>query len=349
MQTIGITAPPAASGPAAQTIFELGTAYMISAALHVALRLDVADHLAKGPMPVDALASATGANADRLYRVLRALSSVGIFEEQPSRRFASNAAADLLRSEPGSLRDIALFMTNRLHFQIYAEMLHSVKTGQPAVEQATGQPLFELFARDSEDARLFNDAMTSMSAAVMPAILNAYDFGDIGLLVDVAGGHGHVLGSILREYPAMHGVLFDLDHVIAGAHGHLRRIGVTDRCQTVSGNFFTAVPAGGDAYVMKHILHDWDDDQALAILANIRNALGRRPDGRVLLFEMVIPDGSEADLGKLVDLEMMVMPGGRERTADEFDTLFARAGFELTQIVATESPMSVIEARVTPA
>jgi hypothetical protein len=346
MQTIEMTAPPAASGPAAQTIFELGTAYMISAALHVALRLEIADHLAAGPMTVEALASATGVNPDRLYRVLRALASVGIFEEQASRRFASNAAADLLRSEPGSLRDIALFMTNRLHFQVYAEMLHSVRTGRPAVEQATGQPVFDLFARDTEESRLFNDAMTSMSASIVPAVLNAYDFSDIGLLVDVAGGHGHVLGSILRQYPAMRGVLFDLDHVIGGAHGHLRRLGVTEQCQTVAGDFFTSVPAGGDAYLMKHIIHDWDDEQALVILGNIRTALDGRPHGRVLLLEMVVPDGPEPDLSKLADLEMMVMPGGRERTAGEFSALLARAGFELTEIVPTESPISVVEARL---
>ena len=346
MQTVDITAPPAASGPAAQTIFELGTAYMISAALHVALQLDIADHLSGGPMTVDALASATGANADRLYRVLRALASVGIFEEQPSRRFASNAAADLLRRGPGSLRDIALFMTDRLHFQVYAEMMHCVRTGRPAVEQATGRPLFELFARDTEDARSFNDAMTSMSAAVMPAVLNAYNFSGIGLLVDVAGGHGHVLGSILREYPAMRGVLFDLEHVIAGAHGHLQRLGVSDRCQMTAGDFFASVPPGADAYLMKNIIHDWDDEQALAILGNIRTALAGRPHGRLLLLEMIVPDGPDADLGKLVDLEMMVMPGGRERTAEEFDTLLTRGGFELTEIVPTESPLSVIEARL---
>ena len=345
MQSMEMTLPRAASGPAAQTIFELATAYMISAALHVAVRLGIPDRLADGPASVDALATATGVNPDRLYRVLRALASVGIFEEQGFRRFASNPAADLLRSEPGSLRDIALFMTNRLHFQVYGEMLHSVQTGQPAVERVTGTPVFEAFAAGTEDSRLFNDAMTSMSAAVIPAVLNAYDFSEIGVLVDVAGGHGHILSSILRQYPNLRGILFDLEHVVAGAHEHVRSLGVAERCHIVHGNFFEAVPGGADGYLMKHIIHDWDDDQAVVILANIRKALDYRPYGRVVLIEAIVPAGPQADLGKLIDLEMMLMPGGRERTEEEFDALFARAGFEMTRVVPTESPLSVIEAR----
>jgi hypothetical protein len=345
MQTLEKPAP-AAGTAAPETIFQIGTAYMTSAALQVALRLGIPDHLANGSATVDALASATGAHPDRLYRVLRALSSVGIFEELSPRRFAANAAANLLRSEPGSLRDIALFMTSSLHFRVYAEMLHTVRTGQPAVEEVTGMPVFALFERETEEARLFNDAMTSMSAAVMPAVLQAYDFSGIRRLADVAGGHGRVLGSILRAYPAMQGILFDLDHVIAGAPSHLRRLGVADRCQTVAGDFFQSVPAGADAYLMKHIIHDWEDEQALAILGNIRTALADQRDGRVLLLESVIPSGPQPDLGKLVDLEMMLMPGGRERTAEEFGALLARAGFELTRIVPTESPLSVIEAKV---
>jgi hypothetical protein len=346
MQNIEMTAPPAAASAAAQTVFELATAYMISAALHVAVRLRIPDHLAAGPATVETLASATGADADRLYRVLRALASVGIFEEQPSRRFASKPAADLLRSEPGSLRDIALFMTNGLHFHVYAEMLHTVKTGQPAVERVTGKPVFDLFAAETDDSRLFNDAMTSMSAAVVPAVLDAYDFTDIGVLADVAGGHGHVLASILREYPGMRGILFDLEHVVAGAGGHLSRMGVADRCESIAGDFFTRVPAGADAYLMKHIIHDWDDEQALAILGNIRTALAGRPTGRVLLIEAIVPPGPQPDLSKLIDLEMMLMPGGRERTEEQFAALFTHAGFELTRIVPTESPLSLIEARV---
>jgi hypothetical protein len=345
MQTIDTMAPPAASGPAAQTVFELATAYTISAAMQVAVRLHVADHLARGPASVDVLAPAIGVDSDRLYRVLRALASVGIFEERGAREFASNPAADLLRSGAGSLRDVALFMTNRLHFDVYAEMLYSVTTGQPAVKKVTGKLVFEAFADGGEDARLFNDAMTSMSIAVAPALLNAYDFGDIGILADVGGGRGALLGSILRDYPHMRGILFDLDHVIVGARELLEQFGVVDRCRAVGGDFFTGVPGGADAYLMKHIVHDWDDEQALTILGNVRAVLAGRPLGRLLLMEMIVPEGPHPDLAKLIDLEMMLMPGGRERTETEFEDLLARAGFELTRIVRTESPLSVIEAR----
>jgi hypothetical protein len=346
METLEMTAPAPASRTAPQTIFELATAYMASAALHVAVRLDIADRLAMGPASAEALALATGVDADRLYRVLRAVASVGVFEELPGRRFALNAAGEALQSRPGTLRDIALFLTDRFHLQVYADLLHSVRTAQPAVEHVTGMPVFELFARHADESRSFNDAMTSMSAAVVPAVLNAYDFRGIGVIADVAGGHGYMLGAILREYPAMRGVLFDLDHVIAGAHDHLRRMGVAERCQTVAGNFFDTVPAGADAYLMKHIVHDWDDEQALIILRNIANALEGRPGGRLVLVESVVPAGPEPHLAKLADLEMMVLPGGRERTADEFESLLARAGFEVTRIVPTETPLSIVEGRL---
>ena len=319
---------------------------MTSAALHVALQLEIPDRLAAGPQRVTDLARATGANEDGLYRVLRALASVGVFEERPARTFASNATADLLRKGETTLRDILLFLTDPFHFRVYAELMHSVVTGQPALEKVTGAKAFEYFSRDPGENERFNNGMTSMSAAVIPAVLKAYDFSGIGRLVDVAGGHGMVLASVLREYPRMRGVLFDLDHVVAGATPLLERAGVTDRCDVQAGDFFAAVPSGGDAYIMKNIIHDWDDDRAVAILKNVAHVLRDRPEGRVILLEMVLQPGNAPDLGKVGDLEMLVMPGGRERTADEFGALFARAGFELTRIIPTESPMCIVEARL---
>ena len=183
-----------------------------------------------------------------------------------------------------------------------------------------------------------------MSGLAIRAALDAFDFGDIRVLIDVAGGHGRVLTSILQRYPAMRGVLFDLDHVIAGAGPLIAESGVGDRCTTVSGDFFASVPAGGDAYIMKHIIHDWDDDRSLTILRNIHNRLSGVTNGRVILLESVVQPGNVADFGKLIDMEMLLIPGGRERTADEFAALFARAGFELTRIVPTASALSVIEA-----
>jgi hypothetical protein len=177
-------------------------------------------------------------------------------------------------------------------------------------------------------------------------VLEAYDFTGIGVLVDVAGGHGQVLTSVLKQYPAMGGVLFDLAHVIAGAPPLLESSGVADRVTTESGDFFTAVPAGGDAYIMKHIIHDWDDEQALTILRNIRAQLAGKPQGRVILVESVLPADNSPHFGKLIDLEMMAMPGGRERTEAEFRSLFERAGFSRMRVVPTQAPLWVVEARL---
>jgi hypothetical protein len=345
MSTVTDLAASAAAPPPPLAL-QIGFGYVASAALQVALHLDIADRLADGPQTVGDLARAAGVQEDGLYRVLRTLASVGIFEEQPPRTFATNAAADVLRKGETTLRNILYFLTDGIHFRTYGELLHSVQTGQPAVEKVVGAPVFEYVAGDPAFAERFNNGMTSMSAAAVAAALKAYDFGGIDVLVDVAGGHGMVLTSILRTYPTMRGVLFDVDHVIAGAATLIARAGVTDRCQTVSGDFFTAVPPGGDAYIMKHIIHDWDDERALVILKNIHRELRGTPRGTVILLESVVQPGNVPDFGKLIDLEMLLFPGGRERTAEEFADLFARAGFELARIVPTESPLSVIEAHV---
>jgi O-methyltransferase domain/Dimerisation domain len=337
------TAPPEVS--AGKLVFQVASGYMASAALQVAMRLDIAARLSNGPRPVADLAREAGVQTDGLYRVLRALASLGIFAESSPRTFALTLAAELLRKGPGALGDGIEFITDPLHFETYAEALHSVQTGQPAGEKVVGMPLFEYLAKTPEWSTSFNNAMTAFSANVMPAVLKAYDFSGIGTLVDVAGGHGHVLTSVLREYPQMRGVLFDLEHVIAGSGPVLTASGVQSRVRAEPGDFFKAVPAGGDAYIMKHIIHDWDDERAAAILSNIRKALNGKPQGRVILLEAVLAAGNAADFAKLLDLEMMLFPGGRERTAEEFGALFDRAGFTLTTVVPTESMLSIVEAR----
>jgi hypothetical protein len=329
---------------AAQLVFQIASGYMASAALHVVVRLGIAERLADGPQHVDALASATGVQADGLYRVLRALASLGIFAEEAPRTFGLTPAGALLKKGPGGPGDGLEFLTDPLHFRTYAEMLYSVQTGKPAGEKVVGMPLFDYLARTPEWSASFNNAMTAFSANVMPAVLEAYDFSGIELLVDVAGGHGHVLTSILAAYPSMQGVLFDLEHVIAGSGPLLAASGTASRVRTETGDFFTAVPAGGDAYIMKHIIHDWDDDRAVAILTSIRRALGDRR-GRVILLEAVIAPGNAPDFGKMVDLEMLLLPGGRERTAEEFGALFARAGLTLDTVVPTQSMLSVVVGR----
>jgi hypothetical protein len=331
---------------AAQQLFQLAMGYMGSAALQTAVRLRIADQLASGPRSVGDIARAVGANEDALNRILRALTVFGVFEEVDDRRFALTPAAEMLCSDKPGFYPMALWITSPFHFRAYAELIHSARTGQPAVEQVVGMPAFEYLAKDRELSEIFNNAMTSFSAMVVPAALEAYDFSGIDTLVDVAGGHGMLLASILQKFPKTRGILADVDHVIAGAAPRLQALGVAERVETRVVDFFKAVPEGGDVYIMKHIIHDWDDDRASIILGNIRKALNRRPNGKVLLLEAVVAPRNEPDLAKMLDLEMMVMPGGRERTAAEFETLFTRSGFRMTRIVPTKSPLSVIEAVV---
>jgi hypothetical protein len=341
--TVSPVHPP--SQAASQLLMQIGTGHFVASALQVVIRLGIPARIADGALTAAELASATGVQKEALYRVLRALASVGLFEETAPRRFTLTEAGQTLRPDvPGSMHDMALWVTSPFHFRVYAEMMHSVRTGQPAAEKVIGMPVFEYFPRDPELSEIFNNAMTTFSNQVIPAALEAYDFSGIDLLVDVAGGHGAVLTAILQKYPKMRGVLFDLEHVIAGAGQRIAAAGLSDRIETEVGNFFTKVTPGADAYIMKHIIHDWDDDRALRILENIRRAMGAKR-ARVILLESVIPPGNTPDFGKIIDLEMLMMPGGKERTAEEFEKLFAQAGFELTTIVPTRSPLSVIEAR----
>jgi hypothetical protein len=328
----------------AQQVMQVATGYMASSALYAALTLNIPDHLAAGPKTAAELANASGANEDALYRTLRLLVSLGIFEEAAPRKFALNPAADLLRKDaPGSLRGMAIFLPDPFHYKVYAEIMHSLTTGKPAGDKAVGMPVFEYLAKNPEYSQVFNDAMTALSAPVAGAAIEAYDFSGIGTLVDVAGGHGEVLMSVLKANPKVRGILADLGHVVDGAKPRIASAGLSDRLQAVSCDFFKAVPEGGDAYIMKHIIHDWDDERASVILKNIATAMGQKK-GKVILLESVIPAGPAPDLGKFIDIEMLMLPGGRERTADEFKALFAQSGFEMTKVVPTKSPLSVVEA-----
>ena len=312
-------------------------------ALYVPAKLGIADLLADGPKSVEELATATDTHAPSLYRVLRAAASLGVFLEQENRTFALNAYAEpLLSNRPNSLRDIAIFMGEDWHWQVWGKTLSSVRTGRSAWAQMHGDDVFDYFRVNPEAAEIFNRAMTSFSALATAAVTEAYDFSGIKTLIDIAGGHGRLLTTILEANPSTRGVLFDLPHVIEGAREHVAATNAADRVEFASGDFFESVPAGGDAYIMKHIIHDWDDERALTILRNIKRAMN--PGGRVLLVESVIAEGNNQDFGKLMDIEMLVSPGGKERTAAEYEDLFARAGFRLTRIVPTQSAYSVIEA-----
>jgi O-methyltransferase domain len=250
---------------------------------------------------------------------------------------------EALRADaPESMRGIVMFWGDPLHWEHWGRLSHSVRTGRCAIEELRGKPTFEWFEDVPELAAVFNDGMTSISKMETPVVVAAYDFSRFGTIVDVGGGHGLLLTAILREAPDSRGILFDADSVVEGAPSVLESASVSARCTTVGGSFFESVPAGGDAYVLKHIIHDWDDEKSLQILRNVRAAMN--PDARVLSVEAVVPDDDREHLSKLLDLEMLVAATGRERTESEYAKLLSRAGLRHTRTVGRVGPASIVEA-----
>ena len=331
----GASPPPA-------TLLQMMTGYWVSQALHVAAKLGIADLLADGPVDCEDLALATNTHAPSLRRVLRALASVSVFTEVSPGSFALTPLAELLRTEtPGSMRALAIMYAEE-QYRAWGELHHSVRTGETAFEQQFGMGYFEYLAQHPESDRLFNEAMTGWSHQLVGAVVDTYDFSAFKTVVDVGGGYGALLAAILQNNSGMRGILFDLPHVVASAEEQLAATEVADRCTFVGGDFFAEVPAGGDAYVLSQILHDWDDERCVAILGNCRQVI---PDhGKLLVVELVLPPGDEPFLGKWLDLHMLVLLGGRERTAAEYNTLFRAAGFELARVVPTPPGPSVVEA-----
>jgi hypothetical protein len=315
---------------------------LMTQALAVAAKHGVADLLKDGAKPVSELAAATATDEQALYRILRSLASIGIFTETAPRAFANTPYSEPLRSDvPGSFRNGAIFMGASWHWNVWGQMDYSAKTGKPAWAHTHGVEVFDYFFQNPEHAEIFNGAMTDMSVATAPVVVEAYDFSGIETLADIAGGHGYLLSQILRANPQLKGILFDLPHVLTGADPMLEAQTVADRVERRPGDFFVEVPPA-DAYIMKHIIHDWDDERSAAILKNIRAAM--KDDGRLLIVETIVPETSEPHYSKLLDLEMLTSPGGRERTANEYEALLAESGLRLTRIVPTRSPFSIIEA-----
>lgn len=311
--------------------------------LHVAATLGIADHLEAGPRPVAALAASCGCRADALYRMLRAFSTLGIVRELADGCFELAALGQHLRTHAeGSLRAMAALYGERWIWDAYGNLLHSVRTGEPAFEAVHGRRFFDYLQQDGSASRSFNAAMTSYSAQEIPAIIAAYDFARFGAIADIGGGHGRLLAAVLRASRSARGILFDLPAVCTGAQQTLSDAGIADRTSVVSGDFFREVPRGAQLYVMKSIIHDWEDDSARCILANCRAAMTR--DARLLLIERLIGDPNEADEAKLFDISMLAMLGGRERTAEEYRTLLESVGLRMTRTLPTASHHSLIEA-----
>jgi hypothetical protein len=318
------------------------TGYWVSQALYVAAKLGVADLLADGPRPVEALAAATQTDSSSLRRILRALASIGVFTEARPGTFALTPLAALLRTgTPDSMRALTIMYAEE-QYRAWGDVLHSVQTGKTAFEKQFGTSYFAYLAQHPAADRVFNEAMTGYTTQLVGAVVDAYDFSPFKAVVDVGGGYGTLLAAILHRHPVTRGILFDQPHVVAAAGEQLAVAGVAERCTTVGGDFFVEVPASGDAYVLAQILHDWDDERSVAILRQCRRAIPVH--GKLLVVELVLPPGEEPFFGKWLDLHMLVMLGARERTATEYDALFRAAGFALTRVVPTAAGPSIVEA-----
>jgi hypothetical protein len=327
---------------AATTLRQMIMGFRATQLIYVAAKLGLADHLRQGPQSPQLLAQAVGANQQALYRLLRALASVGLFAEMADGAFALTPLAEPLQADvAGSLRSLALLYGEEWIWQAYGRMLYSVQTGQPAFEHTHGQPLYD-YLRDHETAgELFHQAMSGYSGQEAAAILDAYDFAGVTKVVDVGGGHGALTAALLQAHRHLSGVVFDLAHVVASAQQLLADAGVAERGQCAAGDFFAAIPGGGDLYLLKSVLHNWDDTAALSILRTCREAMAEC--ARLLVVERVIPVGNRPAEAKLFDINMLVMLEGRERTECEYRRLFRAAGFDLRRIIATDSPLSLIE------
>jgi O-methyltransferase domain/Dimerisation domain len=304
-QTESATPPP-------ETILQLIEGFWVSRTLYIAAKLGIADLVKDQPKTAEELARETGTHAPSLYRVLRALASKGVFFEDEAGRFALTRLSETLRSDvPGSFRKVAMVELGQEHFPAWGNLMHSVKTGEIAFDHLFKQNVWEYYAQHPEDASNFNSSMSEFTQMVTYILLQAYDFSGINTIVDVAGGEGRLISAILSIYPTMKGILFDQPQVIAEAGPLLDAAGVRDRCELAGGDFFTSVPEGGDVYTLKFIIHDWNDEKAIAILKTCHRAMAS--NGRLLLLESIVPPRNEPSVSKFLDLDMMVMTGGREQ------------------------------------
>jgi SAM-dependent methyltransferase len=317
---------------------------IIHQALYAAAKIGVADLLQDGPRTTTELARQLGVNESALYRILRALASQEIFEETSPRTFANTTQSSFLRTGvPGSVRSLVMFWGTEYYYGSFGQILHSVHTGQSGRSKLFGMDGWDYLRQHPEVARTFDDAMTDISSLLGPSIASAYDFEQWGSIMDVGGGNGILLAAILRAYQGLSGVLADLPHVLERAKqrgflgGELEARSTMQPC-----DFFREVPAGCRAYLLKHVIHDWDDEGALPILANCRRAVP--PDGALLLVEWILSEGNDPSVGKLTDVVMLIMTGGKERAIEEFRQLLANAGFRLNRIIPTSYEVSIIEA-----
>ena len=337
--------PHAASLPPHAQLVQMGTAHWMSHVLYVAAKLSLADHMAKGRTRVDDLATSTKTYSPTLGRFLRTLGHLGLVIEDGTGHFTLTPLGEALKTgAPGSARAAILTLASPWMTNGWTRLFESVQTGKPGLEQALGIPIFDWLAQHPEEASLFSETMVSFHGAEPAAVAAAYDFSAMNTVIDIGGATGNLLAAILGRYPGLRGILYDLPHVVRDAPALLQSRGVADRVTITSGSFFDGVPSGGDAYLLSHIIHDWTEAQCLTILGHCRRAMA--PASRVLIIEMVLPSGNAPHPGKMLDMMMLVGPGGQERTEPEYGTLLSKAGLRLTKVVPTDSAVSIVEAMI---
>ena len=336
-QTEGETSPPHAQ------LIQMGIAYWASKLVLTAAKLELADRLAVGARTAADLAQELKLHAPSLYRFMRTLAGMGILSEVESQTFTLTTLGEALKSDaPGSARATILTLAGDTFSHSFDRLLYSLETGKTGFEQVFGMPIFDYLADHPEEASLFSETMIGIHGSEPPAVAAAYDFSQFESIVDVGGATGNMLTNILRLHDRPRGVLFDLPHVVSDAPSLIEGHGLESRISIESGSFFESVPSGHDAYILSHIIHDWDEDECQRILQNCRRAINA--DGKLLIVEMVLPEGDTPHFGKMTDMVMLLVPGGQERTGEEYGTLLRKADFRLSKVVPTGSDVSIVEA-----
>jgi hypothetical protein len=326
-------------------LIQMGRAFIVSRTVYVAAKLGLADQLTSGPKSAAELAGPMQVHAASLHRLMRTLASLGVLTERAEQRFALTDLGEALKTgAPGSARSTVIYSGSPAAQSGWDHLGYSVETGKPGFEKAQGLPVFEYLAQHPEEASLFSEMMVGLHSQEPPAVAAAYDFSVFKTIVDVGGATGNMLANVLARHAGPHGILFDRPHVVKDAPALLEAKGVSDRVTIEPGDFFQNVPAGADAYILSHIIHDWDEDRCQTILGHVRNAMN--PAGRLLLVEMVLPPGDTPHPGKMLDITMLVQLGGQERTESEYASLLTKGGFRLARVVPTASAVSIVEAVV---
>ncbi|REJ75240.1 MAG: methyltransferase [Acidobacteria bacterium] len=328
--------------PPQAVIIQMAFGFILSQALSVAARLKIADILAGGPKSVEEIAKEASAHAPSVYRLMRALAKAGVFVRDGENRFLNTPLSEFLRSDhPDSMRGMVHMICDKEHWLAQGNLEHSVRTGECGFQDTFGKPIFDYYAEHPEPAKVFDEAMTSLSTTVGAAVAETYDFSGYSKIADIGGGHGILLSSVLKANPDAKGILFDQQYVVNGAEAPARS-GVANRVETVGGNFFEDVPVKADVYLMKHIIHDWNDKESVRILSNVAQNAPER--ARLLLVESVVEDDDVPSLSGLMDLNMLAMTTGRERTTAEYSDLLTASGWQLERVIPTPSPMQIVEA-----